>query len=225
MKYLLQIYPNGATEAFERLPADEQAGDPRRVRRDRAVAGGHRRRAAAAGRDRDDRAHSERRDAAHGWPVRRREGAPGRLLPGRGGRSRCGARDRRADPGRANGRRDRGAAVGREVALLEPLEPGPRPSPYRLPATSTSPRRPTRARGRRERRPRDGTPRSSPTPLCSDTIAARSCPLPPLPFVAMTTPLKNGSSHWGANPDERRGSCVCSLPGGAVQSGVVSSPS
>jgi RNA polymerase sigma-70 factor (ECF subfamily) len=40
-------------------------------------------------------------------------------LPGRGGRSRRGARDRGADPGRADGRRGRGAAVGREVALLE----------------------------------------------------------------------------------------------------------
>ena len=42
-----------------------------------------------------------------------------RLHPGRGGRSRRGARARRADPGRADGRRGRGAAAGGAVALLE----------------------------------------------------------------------------------------------------------
>ena len=52
-------------------------------------------------------------------PFVGRQGAPRRLLLCRGRRSRRGARARRADPGRADGRRGRGAAAGGEVALLE----------------------------------------------------------------------------------------------------------
>ena len=43
MKYLLQIYPGGATREFERLPEEEQNAIVRRVPRDRAVAWRHRR--------------------------------------------------------------------------------------------------------------------------------------------------------------------------------------
>src|SRR5581483_4920937 len=78
-----------------------------------------RRRAAAAGRDGHDRARRGRQDARHRRPVRRHEGVLRRPVPARGGQPRRGARPRGEDPGRADGRRDRGSPAGGEVALLE----------------------------------------------------------------------------------------------------------
>ncbi len=119
MKYLLQIYPDSAIAEFERLSEHEQEAIVGEYRPSARFSRRHRRGAAPAVRDRDHGARPERQDASHRRSVRGREGAPRRLLPRRGRRSRRGARDRRADPGRADGRCDRGAAAGGEVALLE----------------------------------------------------------------------------------------------------------
>ncbi len=50
--------------------------------------------------DRDHRPRARRQDHDHGWPVRRDEGATGRLLPARLQRSRRGFGVRREDPRR-----------------------------------------------------------------------------------------------------------------------------
>ena len=150
MKYLLQNYPGSSAESFEHLSADEQQAIVDEYLALRQFARDPHRRAAAAGRDCDDRTCSERRDAAHRRSVRRREGARRRLHRGRGGRSRRGARARRAGPGSTDGRRGRGASVGGAVGAARaglPRRVGPRPrQPDRLPRRLRS-RRGSRAGG------------------------------------------------------------------------------
>jgi RNA polymerase sigma factor (sigma-70 family) len=115
MKYLLQIYSDSAMAEFGRRSADEQdaiLGEYLAIRQSPGVIGGEQLQPV-------ETATTVRSHAAHRRSVRRGKGAPWRVLPRRGGRARRSARDRRANPGRADGRRDRGAALGGEVALLE----------------------------------------------------------------------------------------------------------
>ena len=84
MKYLFQNYPGRSVEEFERLSEDERQAivdEYLAIRQLPGVVGGA---TAAAGRDGDDRARPERRDAAHGRSLHRREGARGRLPRDRG---------------------------------------------------------------------------------------------------------------------------------------------
>ena len=155
MKYLLQIYPARSVDAFEQLAADEQQAiveEYLAIGQSPGVVGGEQLQpveTATTVRVEDGR------DAAHRRAVRRREGAPRRLPAGRGGRSRRCARARGADPGGADGRRGRGAAVGGEVGTARaglPRRVGPRPrEPGRLPRR-LRPRRGGRAGGVRDRR-------------------------------------------------------------------------
>ncbi len=155
MKYLLQNYPGSATQAFDRLSEDEQQAiveEYLALRQLPGIVSGEQLQPVETA---TTVRVQQRRDAAHGRSLRRREGARRRLHRGRGGRSRCGARDCGADPGRADGRCGRGASVGGEVGAARAglsRRVGPRPrEPGRLPRR-LRPRRGSRSGGVRGRR-------------------------------------------------------------------------
>src|SRR5437588_4302324 len=94
-------------------------GDPRRLPGGQLDPGRHARSLARRSRDRDHRSGGGRRDAHDRRAVRRRQGGARRLLAVRGRRSRRGNRAGCADPGRAPGRRGRGAADRGVLSILE----------------------------------------------------------------------------------------------------------
>ena len=155
MKYLLQIYPGSSMEEFERLPADEQQAivdEYLALGQSPGVLGGEQLQPVETATT--VRVENGETLLTDGPFVDAKEHLGG-YLPGRGGRSRCGARARRADPGRADGRRGRGAAAGGAVGAARaglPRRVGPRPrQPGRLPRRLRS-RRGSRAGGVRGRR-------------------------------------------------------------------------
>ena len=111
LKYLFQNYPGRSAEEFARLSADEQQailGEYLAIRESPGVLGGGQLQpveTATTVRVQDGETLLTRRSF-----IEAKEHLGG--LPGRGRRSRRGPGDRRAHPGGADGRRDRGAAVG-----------------------------------------------------------------------------------------------------------------